>query len=66
MSPELFFANYTRRASALPKPAWQMLRILTLLVTLGFAALLALNPGVGLRLWSVSYTHLTLPTSDLV
>ncbi|MER2626237.1 MAG: FAD-dependent oxidoreductase [Accumulibacter sp.] len=51
MSPELFFANYTRRASALPKPAWQMLRILTLLVTLGFAALLALNPGVGLRLW---------------
>jgi len=51
MSPELFFANYTRRASALPKPAWQVLRILTLLVTLGFAALLALNPGVGLRLW---------------
>ena len=51
MSPELFFANYTRRTSALPKPAWQMLRILTLLVTLGFAALLALNPGVGLRLW---------------
>jgi nitrite reductase (NADH) large subunit len=51
MSPELFFANYTRRASLLPRPAWQVLRILTLLVTLGFAALLALNPGVGLRLW---------------
>ena len=46
--------------SALPKPVWQVLRVLTLLVTLGFAALLALAPGVGLKLWwgPVSYTHL--------
>lgn len=51
MSPELFFANYSKRTSALPKPVWQVLRVLTLLVTLGFAALLALAPGVGLKLW---------------
>ncbi len=51
MSPELFFANYTKRTSALPKPAWQVLRVLTLLVTLGFAALLTVDPAVGLKLW---------------
>ena len=56
MSPELFFANYTKRTSARPKTVWQVLRVLTLLVTLVFAALLALAPGVGLK--PVSYTHL--------
>ena len=51
MNPEVFFANYTRRTSALPKPVWQALRVLTLLVTLGLAALLALQPTLGLMLW---------------
>lgn len=51
MSPELFFANYTKRGSALPKPVWQVLRVLTLLATLGFAVLLTFDPAVGLQLW---------------
>jgi ferredoxin len=51
MSPEHFFANYTKRTSALPKPVWQVLRVLTLLATLGFAVLLAVDPAVGLKLW---------------
>ncbi len=51
MSPEVFFANYTKRRSFLPERAWLALRVLVLLATLGLAALLVLNPVVGLKLW---------------
>ena len=52
MSPEHFFANYTKRKSALPKPVWQVLRVLTLLATLGFAILLTVDPAVGLAVYA--------------
>ncbi|WP_300452140.1 FAD-dependent oxidoreductase [Accumulibacter sp.] len=51
MNPEVFFANYTKRRSALPKPVWQVLRVATLLLTLGFAVLLTVDPAIGLPLW---------------
>ncbi|TXH28871.1 MAG: 2Fe-2S iron-sulfur cluster binding domain-containing protein [Elusimicrobia bacterium] len=51
MTPELFFANYTKRHSAVPAFGWQVLRVLTLLATLAFAALLTANPPLGLQLW---------------
>lgn len=51
MAPEQFFANYTKRVSLLPQAVWQALRVITLLGTLGFAALLALQPQLGLKLW---------------
>ena len=51
MTPELFFANYSKRRSAVPVVGWQVLRVMTLLVTLGFAALLSANPTLGLQLW---------------
>lgn len=51
MNPDAYFANYTKRVSRVPKLVWQVLRVLTLLATLGFAALLALNPVAGLKLW---------------
>jgi len=50
-NPEHFFANYSKRRSALPQAAWLALRVLVLLVTLALAGVLALYPAVGLKLW---------------
>ena len=65
-NPEHFFANYSKRRSALPQAAWLALRVLVLLVTLALAGAftLALRASVvdGMR----TAPHVALPFDTIL